>query len=434
MAKKKQTKIVIQAKPAKKKTKQKTKNTTNPTLLGSALRSLGAWGGGALGTYFGNPVVGASAGAGLGAAISRWLGSGDYSVSSNSLVSRFKGSGAIPMMHSSNQSIVVRHREFVCDVISPSTSAYTISQTFPLNPGLEKTFPWLSTIANNFQEYSFKGVIFHYVPTSGDSVASTNTSLANVMLHTNYRSTDKLPQSKVELLNEYFACDSKASDSFCHPIECNPKENPYQIQYVRTGSVPYGEDSKTYDLGVTTLAISGAPASGVVLGELWVTYEVELKKPKASGFLNDGLSTCNVTSAYTSIPTNTTPLAFFNNPVAKIYDNSLGISVPDGSTITFPSGSAGDYEITVVFSSSASITTFTGAAFATANMTLVPRFNNNGSESSFFTAVGSSSAIVVFTVRITDPALVATAALTYTTFTYSGALVGSLLVSQVGRI
>jgi hypothetical protein len=315
--------------------------------MGKIIRGLGALGGGTLGNLFGYADEGKHYGRELGAAISKWLGTGDYTVKVNSLVG--KASSTIPMMHNTGQSIVVRHKEFLCDVVSGSgtPTSFNVGDRFYLNPGLTNSFPWLSTIASQFQEYTWRGIVFHYVPTSGNSVASTNTALGTVMLHTDYRVTAPMPVSKVELLNEYFACDARPSESFCHPIECDPKENPYNVQYVRTGDVPAGEDPKSYDLGVVNVATQGFPGAATTAGELWVTYEVELRKPQISV---GGPTASTVYKATSNINT-TTPLG--TNAVSSINELGIIISTSNGK-ITFPRGLTGKYMILVNYYSSGS--------------------------------------------------------------------------------
>lgn len=154
--------------------------------LGQAIRTLGGIGGSALGAMVGMPQTGGSVGSSLGASLSKWLGAGDYSVSQNTIVQ--KAAQGIPMMHNTGQSVTVRHKEFVCS-IAGSTN-FTIQRTLTLNPGLAGTFPWLSGIAQNFQEFNIKGAVFHYVPTSGTAVSSTSSALGSVMIQTTYRSND----------------------------------------------------------------------------------------------------------------------------------------------------------------------------------------------------------------------------------------------------
>lgn len=261
--------------------RQRTKTTsppqsTSPGAIGQLIRHLGSLGGGALGTLVGAPTLGATAGSSLGAALSKWLGAGDYTVSSNSLVTR--AAQNIPMMHQQNQSVVVRHREYLGPVLS-STLPFAVQTAYPINPGLQLTFPWLHSLADGFQQYSIKGMVYHYVPTSG-AISSTQ-ALGSVMIQTSYRANDNPPTSKVEMLNEYCANETVPSDAMCHPIECDPKENPFNVHYVRSGAIPSGEVAM-YDIGTTYIATGGQSASGTVLGDLWVTYEIEFKKPMVS--------------------------------------------------------------------------------------------------------------------------------------------------------
>ncbi len=263
------------------------KQNQEMTLLGSALRHLGGLGGGALGSLIGAPGIGATAGSGLGAAISKWLGSGDYEIAKNTVVQRSLVAGStIPDMHKSDQSVIIRHREYITPVLS--SMSFSIQSQYDINPGNSTLFPWLSTVAAAFQEYKIRGMVYHYVPTSGSAVASTNAALGSVMLQTTYRSSDSQPINKIEMLNEYNANESVPCDAFCHPVECDPKENPFNIQYVRSLPLANAEDKLLYDLGTTNLAVSGCQTTGNPIGDLWVTYEIELKKP---------LVTSNVTTS-----------------------------------------------------------------------------------------------------------------------------------------
>jgi hypothetical protein len=239
------------------------------------------------------PTAGGVIGNSLAGALSRWIGAGDYSINNNSIVQKsLKAASSIPLMHVDSQSIVVRHKEYLGEV--KSSQGFAVQQSYPLNPGMSTTFPWLSGIAVKFQEYKIRGLVFHYIPTSGSAVSSTNAALGSVMLQTSYRATDALPGSKVEILNEYCSNEVVPCDSMAHPIECDPKENPFNVQYVRSRSVPAGETQLMYDLGITHLAVAGSQsATPVVLGDLWVTYEIELKKPILASNVTSDISSGN---------------------------------------------------------------------------------------------------------------------------------------------
>jgi outer membrane lipoprotein SlyB len=292
--------------------------------LGKALRAVGGIAGGSLGGMLGNPAAGATMGSSLGAALSRWLGSGDYTVSNNSIVQR--ASNAIPAMHTNGQTVTIRHKEFITTV--QSSINFSVSE-FKINPGLQSTFPWLSNIARGFSEYKIKGMVYHYIPTSGSAVASTNNALGAVMLQTTYRSSDSAPANKAELLNEYWASEAMPCETFCHPIECDPRENPFAIHYIRSGSIPSGDSVLMYDLGKTFLAVQGQQANNVVLGDLWVTYEIELRKP----ILYSNVSYVNWNYFKRSSTGSATNL--FSGSFTDVLVSGLDL-ILSGNTITFP--------------------------------------------------------------------------------------------------
>jgi len=410
-------KTMKKVKTVKKQTKKKSSSNAGPTAIGAALRALGGLGGGALGGMLGNPALGGAAGTGLGAMVSKWLGQGDYAVSTNSLVNRVRASGDIPSMHKLGQSIVVRHKEFIGDLTS--SVAFGISDTIVLNPGLVASFPWLSTIAQQYQEYTWKGIVFEFISTSGNVVASTNTALGSIMMATQYRSTAAVYTNKTQLLNEYFSSDAKPSENFCHPIECDPRENPYNVQYVRTGAVPTGEDPKTYDLGTTYVATQGMQAGAVDIGELWVSYEVELRKPIVTGLLDlaglfsDGSSSTGVTAAAPFGTANTAAIFSGQN-------NSIGLTMTS-TVMTFPIGSIGPYMLTYFINdcTAANLSGFAGSVTnCAANLTYGSTYT-----------VGTNVAFAVTYIVITDPTKIATFTPVITTAT--GASKMTFRIAQV---
>lgn len=367
MVKQAKTKVVVKVAGKKGKRKaSKQRVASQVSVLGRALRGLGGLAGSAAGGLVGHPGIGQSVGSNLGAALSRWLGSGDYVVKSNSLA-RASAVDSIPLMHRNGQSVIVRHREFIGDV--QGSINYTIQKVIPLNPGLDISFPWLAMIAQNFQEYTIRGMVFHYIPTAGDAVSSTNNALGSVVVSTNYRSTAAPPTSKMEQLNEYFSNDARPSETFCHPIECDPRENPYNVQYVRSGNVPSGEDPKTYDLGTVYVATAGMQANSITVGELWCTYEVELRKPVSIGLLGNGIPTYLSKSADTGITTGSGLAASLSAaPITSTFTPTFGGDATS-FTVNMPVGITGTFllslNIYIVSQPSTWLTpTLTNAAFA----------------------------------------------------------------------
>jgi len=395
--------------PKAKKKAQSSKNATRATAevtrLGGALRTLGGLGGSALGSLIGMGPTGASYGTGLGAALSKWLGSGDYTVSSNTITQK-ASAGSIPAMHKEGQSILVRHREFLTEI--RGATSFTVRNEFDLNPGLSTTFPWLASIAAQYSQYRIKGLVYHYVPTSGNAVSSTNAALGTVMLQTSYRATESAPTSKIEMLNEYWSSEAKPSEEFCHPIECDPKENPFNVQYVRTGNLPLTENQLMYDLGRTVVAVSGQQADNVVLGDLWITYEIELKKPVLTNLTNTDIQTFGSTSV--SNIAAATPLG---SDMSTKFSSFIENPSASGSTLTFPRSVVGSYQVTAYWDG----VTATGAGtISITGGTLISVIANSDNTVSLY-SVGVGKAMATFFVTVPDPDVAAVVTFTLATLT-----------------
>lgn len=348
------------------------------TALGKALRSLGGLGGQLLGGALGNATVGGAAGTAVGAQLSRWLGQGDYAISKNSIIKP-----TVPEMHRSGQSVLIRHREYICEVIG--SQSFTVQRVLPINPGVEETFPWLSGVAAQFQQYKILGMVYHYVPTSG--AISSSQALGSVMLQTTYRATDASPSTKVEMMNEYWAVEGVPSTDIVHGLECDPKENPFSVHYVRSAGVGATDNLLMYDLGKTFLATQGQSTNGVVLGDLWATYEIELIKPVITdslGLGTRGARLINTSGSWTTT-TNTFPSAF-----------TITGSSPTG-TITMPRV-LGCYVVTVIAVGATATSSWVPTVTGNVSTTGVTVFNG-----SWFSAanIGSgSNPICVFAFQI----------------------------------
>lgn len=323
--------VVIKVKKGKRATVRRPAER-EMTRLGKALRALGGLGGSAFGGLVGQPVAGGAIGKQLGAEVSRWLGSGDYEVNRNSIVKSTQG---IPSMHQTDEGITIRHREFI-GVITGKQN-FTVQTNFALNPGLSQTFPWLAQIASKFQEYRVLGAVFHYVPSSGAAISSTNAALGTVMMSTNYRATSTAPTDRVTMLNQYWSSESVPSEAFIHPLECARFTSPTDVLFTRTTDLPSADNKMLYDFGVTTLAVGGQQADDTVLGDLWLTYEIQLMKPQISSNVDASGLWCNY---YTTTGT----YANLFGSMSKLSGSTLPLTFSTNTAI-IPAGNPGTYYI-----------------------------------------------------------------------------------------
>ena len=263
-------------------------------------KDIGGLVGGTAGWLVGAPDMGAQAGRWLGgtaAEITGW-GAGQYGIDgggpspvvTNDIVSGGTGQGVPSFGPSGANTVTITHKEYICDIFGPEAAGTFANQTFALNPAIQTTFPWLSQVAANYDEYTFGQLMFTFRSTVTDFVA-TNGQVGTVILATQYNAEDAPFASKQDAMEYDGAVSGKCSQEIIAGVECDPSQNSGSFgKYTRAGPVPQGQDVKTYDLGNLNVAISNTPGafSNQALGELWVSYTVQLRKPKF--FVTRGLS------------------------------------------------------------------------------------------------------------------------------------------------
>ena len=339
-------------------------------------QQLGSMAGGALGARFGLGQIGASLGSKLGDIgsdyVGKMFGRGDYTSgqNTNSLITSTMPNG-VPQFSSSNDetgALTISHREYVTDILAFSNGFQ--NNTFALNPGLPASFPWLSQIASSYEEYEFSGLIFSFVSTS-QAANTSNNSLGTVVLATNYNPASAPFSNKINMMEFDASQSARQDENQAHGVECDPTKNAgTTINYVRTGSVPTGQDIKTFDLGLFQIAlnaISGSGANGttypVQVGELWVSYKVVLRKPMLVPPLIVDSGT-----AYTG-----TALSF-SAPFASVqYANNRNVLATWSGlapSFTLPIGTTGAYRLILKVCAAATGNTYTGITSSTGAVAL----------------------------------------------------------------
>lgn len=274
----------------------------------------------------------------LGSAI---MGMGDYEVKSNVLLDR--GNPASVVNPAGPGACTIRHKEYIGDIITGAAGTFNL-QSFPVNPAMEVTFPWLSQIAANFEQYRIEGMLFEYRTMSSDALNSTNTALGQVIMATDYNAANPPFSQKSEMENYEFGASCKPSVGMVHPIECARLQTSVSELYTRSLALPTGQDIRLYDLGNFEIATNGFQASNVNIGELWVTYQVTFLKAKlfaALGNYNDAANYNNLVGVSGGVQVSN--VFGIVSPQGGLTDvnwqtNSLGITLTSGTggVITFP--------------------------------------------------------------------------------------------------
>lgn len=287
-----------------------------------------------------DPKYGHKAGKYLGKQLSKVIGFGDYAISNEQGIktnSLFSGAASPPSVINTPSGCIVRHREYIKDI--SSSIGFTL-QSFDINPGLNRTFPWLYNIATNFENYRFRGLAFEFKSTSANALNSTNTALGTVILAAQYNAAAPDFVSKQQMENYEGAISCKPSESALCGIECARRELVLEKLYVRNNPVPDDQDQRLYDLGSFEIATQGSQAAAQV-GELWVTYEVELFHPKMYGGLFGG----DVLSAHYTFGGTISTSAYFGSTQTADENNTISCTFTTNAIVLDPSLTAGQFMI-----------------------------------------------------------------------------------------
>ena len=304
------------------------------SLIGTGLQKFGGMWGKKTGNFLGK----------VGDVFSKVIGLGAYSVQSNTLVDEMITGKQVPVMQSTDDSVVIRHREYICDV---NSSINFNNMKFEVNPGLATTFPWLSTIAQNFEQYKWRGLIFQFKSTSANALNSVNTALGSVTMASEYNVNAPSFINKQQVLNNMWTTNAKPSESFIHPIECAPSLNPQTMFYVRTvpgvsAVIPPVQDLRLYDLCNLQVVTDGSQAAANV-GELWASYEIELLKPQVGyGGIAGSAQSCHyqLVSASAAAP-------FGTSRINK--GDFIGLNFESNFIFNMPVGCAGQYLMVITY-------------------------------------------------------------------------------------
>lgn len=227
----------------------------------------------------------------------------------------------------------ISRREYVMRVTAPNSTSFE-NTSFAINPGLSGVFAWLSQIAANYDEYELQHLVFHYKPVI--SQASQTGTMGSILLAANYNAGAPKFASFREMAEYSGSLETRICDEALFGVECDPSKHSSQpIEFIRSGSVPLGQDIKTYDLASFQLATSDVDSvsfpAGTLLGHLYVEYQVRLGKPKLFTALGKNIrqdmyrGTVGVTSAD----------AFGTEPIANSANN-LGTTLSSTNTILLP--------------------------------------------------------------------------------------------------
>lgn len=270
----------------KKKVAKSTKRKAPRSWQSGALRSAGSLVGG----MYGFPKTGRR----VGAAVSKYLGYGDYNQVDNSIVNS-TNSGAFSDYPSKltastgKNAVVFEHTEFVQNIVAQNTVPSTSVSPFQnnvgaINPGMSATFPFLSGLAKNFVLYEFEQLVFEYRPLASENSSASSGSSGKVVMCVNYDPSAEPFGASLQMENYDFSVSGRPFDKLVMGVECDRNQRFGDQLYVRSSATL--KDKVLTDLGTFQIATEGLPipygnnfpSPPITIGELWVTYRVRLMR------------------------------------------------------------------------------------------------------------------------------------------------------------
>jgi len=278
--------------------------------------------------------------------------------------------------------IIVSKKEYVCEIYGPARIGTNTSVTpnvaimpafekivIPINPGLEKCFPWLSQLAANYTEYEQIQLIFTFVSTIVESSNTSNGQVGQIVMATQYNTTLPPYANMQQMLQAASPSKGKITDTQYHGVECDPEANSgSQGKYIRTGPIPpYSSDPSKFDVGFLQIGLCNVDRTyeNVSLGQLYVSYTVRLRKPRLQTTLGNTITKdifCSkvngdVTSVFggaTAVPPAVWPKTVFastlrgqqnNLGVRFTYENPGTLTSCTLLKLTFPASYAGNVKL-----------------------------------------------------------------------------------------
>jgi hypothetical protein len=249
-------------------------------------------------------------------------------------IDRFPRGNKQGMGFGNKNSIIVEESEYIAEVTSNSTT-FSLLSTYPINPGQASTFPWLSTIAKNYEKYEFLALQWIYKPEV--SQYASNGQTGKVLLSVDYDASDAPPSTKAQMEDVVPHSDAMPYQQL--KLNCRPKEMHANsdAKFIRPGNLPSNTDIKTYDAGNLFVGISGIANNSGTLGELHVKYIVKLSIPILEGSTGQGTN-LSITEYIDATPQAYSTTVTAVDPMATLVGiNGLNV-VNTAGVFTIPSG------------------------------------------------------------------------------------------------
>jgi len=270
-------------------------------------------------------------------------------------------SSRAPFISMTRDQCRIRHRELLASVTG--STAFTVALSLGINPGLSTSFPWLSVMAQAWEEYEFTSLRFCYYTRTGTNIPGS------VMMAIDYDAADAAPASE-QIASSY---EGVVEDAPWKDICCNARKlsmtGPLRKHYTRNTALAANLDIKTYDVG--NFFLMTVDGTAVPWGKLWVEYDVVFTLPQLpptgasmvlGGRISGGGGGLTGADPFGLVPV--------------VDPQAIGISMDATSTITF--SNPGTYVLTFTFTGTV-ISAFPAPTVAGCTATTITTLIDGGS-------------------------------------------------------
>ncbi|BBD13996.1 p41 protein [Gentian virus A] len=206
--------------------------------------------------------------------------------------------GSKPKFSRSKGAVTISHRELVGQFSNSAALVVNGGVTgnlYRVNPSNPLLFPWLQTLASNFDQYKFDNLRLQFVP----MCASTETG--RVAIYFDKDSQDPEPIDRIELANMRHLSETAPWCEASLQIPCDGVK-----RFMNDNTTV---DPKLVDLGQVGLATYGGAGTNAV-GDMFIHYTVTFFEPQpSSGMIEtdqSGLGSVDAGPLFTSVVTTTT--------------------------------------------------------------------------------------------------------------------------------
>jgi len=203
-------------------------------------------------------------------------------VSYPAAMSNVVGKTGSAVIKNRSRGVIISHSEMISTLTSSATSNNYTTNSFVINPAKADVFPWLSSIAINYDKYRIRRMTVHLNSMQPTSVAG------KMGIAYDPDSTDDLPADRAEVYAMFKHVEGPLWQSLSFDVPVSRQE-----KFCNTHTAV---DSKLIDEGMVVIFSDLVTATSAALCDVIVDYDVELLDPQQALFSTMTISLAGISS------------------------------------------------------------------------------------------------------------------------------------------